>query len=79
MPDCDCEKCDGWHHKSVCKSCYFETCSCGFEMHDVSDCLKDETCENHKKTLGLYHNWNDYDYNFKLKNIITVGTECRDD
>jgi hypothetical protein len=66
-PECDCEKCRGWHKTSVCKPCYFETCSCEMDGHEVTDCLKDETCENHKLTVGLHHNWNDYDYKFKLK------------
>jgi len=67
IPECDCEECDGLHHRSICKKCYFDTCSCEFEGHDIEECLKDETCENHKKNVGLLNNWNDYDYHFKPK------------
>jgi hypothetical protein len=72
IPDCDCGNDSNWHHHSVCKKCYFETCVCEMDGHDVSDCLKDETCTNHKKTFGLFHNWDDYDYHFKPKTTLLI-------
>ncbi len=58
---------DGYTPHAICKSCYFETCSCEVDGHSVKDCLEDITCENHNLTVGLNNNWSDYNYNFKLK------------
>ena len=67
IPECDCRNDSNWHHHAVCKKCYFEICACEMDGHEVTDCLKDKTCKNHKMSFELYHNWYDYDYHFRRK------------
>ena len=74
LPDCDCGKCDGFHDKSVCKSCYFseDMISCEMDSHSIQSCLTNESCDNHKETLLRKEHWNDLDYYYKPKKTVTI-------
>ncbi len=69
------EYCDepGHHHEqygyssSICKTCYFDTCACEQDFHEVSECLEDKDCPNHKDSVDRLENWDKLDYNYKPK------------
>jgi len=73
IEDCDCHF-DSMRaifeviNHSVCRHCFFEIGSCGEDRHSATECLEEETCENHEMTKKYDINWNDYDYNWNLKN-----------
>lgn len=75
--DCDCGKCDGFHNKSVCKSCYFseDMVGCELDSHSITDCLTSETCPNHKDTVLRKERWDELDYYYKPKKKIMVTTK----
>jgi len=76
IEDCDChfDSFDQPLHHSTCRGCYSDLCPCEDGYHFVVDCLEDETCVNHKQSKEYDTNWNDYDYNWKLKkNISSMG------
>jgi len=64
---------DSFHDTSVCKKCYFELCSCEMDYHEASECLKDESCENHKESLNRFNNWDNLDYNYKPKKGVIIA------
>ena len=77
LQDCDCGKCDGFHNSSVCKDCYFsEMISCDMDLHSVSDCKNDKTCENHIETMNRFEDWDKMNYHYKLKNLIPITRKC---
>ena len=55
------------HSGSLCKSCYFEMGGCEEEGHYNHECINDESCLNHQKTVMLYKNWENFDYYYKEK------------
>lgn len=76
FPDCDCGKCEGFHDKSVCKSCYFsedDFVSCEIESHSIADCLTNENCPNHKDTVLRKEHWDELDYHYKPKKKMLVN------
>jgi len=69
--DCHLDSLDIDISHSTCKHCFFESCSCGQDMHQVSECLEEPTCENHEQIKKYDTNWNDYDYYWTLKTILS--------
>ncbi len=67
-----CDK-DSYHNSSICKSCYFELCSCEEEGHLNSECLEDKQCPNHEKTVNLFKNWDKFNYNYNLKKGVVLA------
>jgi len=69
--DCDIHKNEygnyGWHKSAICKNCFFDECACEMDGHLASECLTDESCNNHTKTIQYYNNWNGFDYHWKTK------------
>ncbi len=77
IEDCDChfDSFEKPEYHSVCKHCFFE--SCGFEMHQASECLEDKICENHEQTKLYESNWDDYDYGWNQKMTLQTSASRR--
>lgn len=72
---------EDYQHRSICKSCYFETCSCEEDNHMTGDCIEQLFCPNHKDSLLRFEHWNELDYNYKLKknSKLTVEEQYKND
>jgi len=60
--DCDFGK---YHPSSVCKSCYFDTCSCEEDSHTAGECLQEKDCPNHQESLDRFKNWDKLNYSYQ--------------
>ena len=67
-----CDK-ESYHDTSICKNCYFDTCACEEDSHDVRECLETPNCPNHKETLQRLNHWDELDYHYQPKKGVVLA------